>query len=211
MDWTDGLTKIYYTLAEDFLYSDPNRNLTFLDNHDLSRFYSVVGEDLRKYKMGIGFLLTTRGTPSIYYGTEILMKNFANPDGKVREDFAGGWPGDKQDKFVAAGRTVAEQEAFTFLKKLAHYRRGHQVLRTGALTQFVPEQDTYVYFRWNETSTVMVVMHYGEQGHTLQLNRYAEKLKGYNTGLEIETGTVVNLKEPLQLAPFSIQIIELRK
>ncbi|MCB0683565.1 MAG: alpha-amylase, partial [Saprospiraceae bacterium] len=64
-------------------------NVTFLDNHDLSRFYSVIGEDLRKYKSGIAFLLTMRGIPSIYYGTEILMKNFKDPDGKVREDFPG--------------------------------------------------------------------------------------------------------------------------
>jgi glycosidase len=78
MGWTEGLSRIYYTLVQDVLYSDPSRNLTFLDNHDLSRFYSVIGEDLRKYKMGVAFLLTTRGTPSLYYGTEILMKNFAD-------------------------------------------------------------------------------------------------------------------------------------
>ena len=211
MDWTDGLTKIYYTLAEDFLYADANKNLTFLDNHDLSRFYSVIGEDIRKFKMGMGFLLTTRGTPCIYYGTEILMKNFSNPDGKVREDFAGGWAGDKLNKFTEAGRTPKEEDAFRFVKTLAQYRKAHDVLRTGALTQFVPENDTYVYFRSNEASTVMIIMHYGEKEQLLSLNRYNEKLVGFSQGREVETGKQVSLKGPLSLGPFSIQVIELEK
>ena len=210
MDWTDGLTKIYYTLSEDFLYADPNRNLTFLDNHDLSRFYSVIGEDLRKFKMGLGFLLTTRGTPCIYYGTEILMKNFSNPDGKVREDFMGGWKGDKANKFTEAGRTPQEQDAYSFVRKLAQYRAGHDVLRTGKLTQFVPENDTYVYFRSNERSTVMVIMHYGEKNQSLVMTRFDEKLKGFTKGLEVETGREISLKGPIALEPFSIQIIELK-
>ena len=211
MDWTDGLTKIYYTLSQDFLYNEPNRNLTFLDNHDLSRFFSVVGEDIRKYEMGAGFLLTTRGTPCIYYGTEILMKNFSNPDGKVREDFKGGWAGDKMNKFTEAGRTPEEQRAFSFLQTLARYRREHEVLRTGALTQFVPENDTYVYFRSNKTSTVMVIMHYGDKAGKLVLDRYSEKLSGFTKGLNIVTGRVVSLETPLSLEGFSIQIIELQK
>ncbi len=211
MDWTDGLTKIYYTLSQDFLYAEPDKNLTFLDNHDLSRFYSVVGEDLRKFKMGIGFLLTTRGTPCIYYGTEILMKNFSDPDGKVREDFAGGWAGDKLNKFTDAGRTPAEQDAFSFVKKLGQYRREHEVLRTGALTQFVPENDTYVYFRSNQTSTVMVIMHYGDKAQKLVLDRYHEKLAGYAKGVDIVSGNEVSLNSPVELQGFSIRVIELKK
>ena len=211
MDWTEGLAKVYYTLAQDFLYSDADRNLTFLDNHDLSRFYSVVGEDIRKFKMGIGFLLTTRGTPSLYYGTEILMKNFSDPDGKVREDFPGGWPGDKLDKFVVTGRNSKEQEAFEYVKALAQYRKLHTVLQTGTLTQFVPENDTYVYFRSNAGATVMVVLHYGEKAQTLQLNRFAEKLRGCKSGIEVSTNQVVSLTETLALPPFSVQVIELKK
>ncbi len=62
--------------------------MCFLDNHDLSRFMSIVGEDIAKLKMGIAWLLTFRGIPQLYYGTEILMKNYADPDGKVRLDFS---------------------------------------------------------------------------------------------------------------------------
>src|SRR5690606_24430135 len=135
-----------------------SRNVVFLDNHDISRFYSVVGEDDRKFRSSIAWLLTTRGIPQLYYGTEILMKNHANPDGLVREDFPGGWKEDPVNKFTAAGRSDQENEAFEYVKKLANYRKQHDVLHTGKLLQFIPENGVYVYFRHNEQTTVMVVM-----------------------------------------------------
>ena len=211
MGWTEGLSKLYYTLVQDVLYSDPSRNLTFLDNHDLSRFYSVVGEDLRKYKMGIAFLLTTRGTPSLYYGTEILMKNFANPDGKVREDFPGGWKGDKTDKFTKQGRTDKENEAFDFVKKLANFRKDNDVLQTGKLTQFVPENDSYVYFRSNEKKTVMIIMHYSDKPRTIHMSRFEEKLHGYSSYKDVLTDTVKTLTADIVLEPYEVRVLELVK
>ncbi len=68
-----GLFKIYEVITQDFLYPDPDNILTFLDNHDLGRFMTKDETDLRRYKQALAFLLTTRGIPQIYYGTEILM------------------------------------------------------------------------------------------------------------------------------------------
>src|SRR5688572_15757930 len=110
--WTNGVNKLYQTLANDFVYEDPMKNVNFLDNHDMSRFFSVVGEDVDKLKVGLAWLLTTRGIPEMYYGTEVLMKGFTNPDGWVRLDFAGGWTNDKANKFTAEGRTEKENEVF---------------------------------------------------------------------------------------------------
>jgi glycosidase len=103
-EWLTGAIRLYMTLSQDFLYEDPFRNVLFLDNHDLSRFYSQVNEDLDKLKAGYTFMMTTRGIPSLYYGTEILLTGYTNPDGKVRQDFPGGWPGDSSNKFTAAAR-----------------------------------------------------------------------------------------------------------
>jgi glycosidase len=87
-DWGKGFNRIYQVLSMDALYQNPDLNMTFVDNHDQDRYFSVIGEDLNKYKLGLGFLLTTRGTPHLYYGTEVLMKNFKNPsDAEVRQDF----------------------------------------------------------------------------------------------------------------------------
>jgi glycosidase len=94
-DSTEGVKRLYMTLAHDLVYQDPTRNWIFLDNHDLDRVYSVVGENFARFKMGINWLLTLRGIPQLYYGTEILMKNFTKPsDAEVRQDFPGGWSGD---------------------------------------------------------------------------------------------------------------------
>ncbi len=179
--WTDGVNRLYSVLASDYQYKDPTRNVLFLDNHDTDRFLSKVGEDFDKFKTGIVLLLSLRGIPQMYYGTEILMKNFANPDGKVRDDFPGGWPGDKKNKFTAEGRTNKENEAFSFVRNLANYRKNNIVLQTGKMMQFVPENGIYVYFRYNDQKTVMVVVNTNEKAEELITSRFTERIKNYKT------------------------------
>ena len=72
--WNNGLASIYDYLSQDIVYADPMNLLVFLDNHDTSRFYKVPPTgDLNRFKQALAFLLTVRGIPQIYYGTEILM------------------------------------------------------------------------------------------------------------------------------------------
>src|SRR6202000_687322 len=138
-----------------FLCQDASRNVVFLDNHDMTRFYSVVNENFDKYKAGMALLMTTRGIPQMYYGDEILMAGVDNPDGLVRSDFPGGFPGDKENKFTAAGRTVKENEAFNYVRTLANYRKHSTALQTGKMMQYIPERGFYVYFRYDAKGTVM--------------------------------------------------------
>lgn len=191
--WTDGIVRLYNTFSNDFLYEDPFRNVVFLDNHDLSRFYSVVGEDLNKYKSGIAWLLTTRGIPQLYYGTEILMKNFSNPDGLVRSDFPGGWVADKENKFKEAGRTAKENEALNYVKTLANYRKNNEVLQTGKMMQFIPEDGVYVYFRYNDKKTMMMIMNGNDIEKTISTARYQERIKSAVSAVNIVTGVRTNL------------------
>ncbi len=211
MDWTGGLSRVYYTLMQDFLYTDATHNMLFLDNHDLSRFYSVIGEDFRKWKMGVAFLMTMRGIPSMYYGTEVLMKNFADPDGKVREDFKGGWPGDISNKFESNGRTDRENEAFKFVKTLASYHKSSEEINNGKLMQFVPEKDNYVYFRYIDEKAVMVILRYSDKPFTLDLSRFNEQLKNYTRSKDVITGNNIQLLNVLDLEPMSVRVIELSK
>jgi glycosidase len=185
--WTDGVNRLYNTLANDFVYKDPTRNAIFMDNHDMSRYYSMVGEDLGKYKSGLAMLFTMRGIPEIYYGTELLMKNFSNPDGLVRSDFPGGWHGDSVNKFIAAGRTASENEAFEYVKNLANYRKNNAVLQTGKLMQYVPENGIYVYFRYNHEKTVMVVVNTNDKEENVDTKRFNERMDGFNTAVNIIT------------------------
>ncbi len=211
-DWGKGFNRIYSTLASDGLYENPDLNMTFVDNHDQDRYFSVIGEDLNKYKLGLGFLLTTRGTPHLYYGTEVLMKNFKNPsDAEVRQDFPGGWADDKVNKFVASGRTAQENEAFTFVKNLANYRKNSSALQTGKLTQYLPQEGIYVYFRHDANQSVMVIMSQNKEAKTLSTERFAENLHGFTTGKDIVTGTALSNLKQINVQPMSIQVIALEK
>lgn len=210
MEWTAGVNKLYTTLATDFVYQDPTRNVVFLNNHDMSRFFSVVGEDVAKYKSAIAWLLTTRGIPQIYYGAEILMKNFSDPDGKVREDFIGGWATDKLDKFKSEGRSDAENELFNYVKKIANYRKNNPVLQTGKLMQFVPEDGVYVYFRYTEEKKVMVIMNTEDKENSLKTERFREILKNSTKAIDITNDrTFENISE-LSLLPKTTLILELQ-
>jgi glycosidase len=206
--WTEGINKMYYTLQADWLYEDPMRNVVFLDNHDMSRFLSVVGEDMAKYKMGIAWLLTTRGIPQLYYGTEVLMKNFSNPDGKVREDFPGGFPGDKKNLFTT--RTGAEAEAFNYVSKLAQYRKTHPALHAGKYMHFIPNEGVYTYFRYSDAGTVMVMMNSGKDEKTVDMARFAERLDGFSSGVEITTGAVINDLKSVKIPGRTAWVVELK-
>jgi neopullulanase len=208
--WTEGVSRLYYTLAQDFLYTDPYRNVTFLDNHDLSRFMSEVGEDLRKFKSGLAFLLTTRGIPMIYYGTEIGMKNFTDPDGKVREDFPGGWPADPINKFEASGRSMKDREIWSYIQKLAQYRQRTSALQDGKLMQFIPLDGVYVYFRYDDKSTVMVVMNTHAKEAAINTARFSERMEVFSGAREITTGGEIGDLREIRVPGYTTWVLELR-
>ncbi|GAB2691742.1 glycoside hydrolase family 13 protein [Mucilaginibacter koreensis] len=207
--WTDGVNRLYAVLAQDFLYKDATQNVIFLDNHDMSRFLSVVGEDFEKYKSGFALLLTLRGIPQMYYGDEILMKNYSNPDGLVREDFPGGWAGDKNNKFTAAGRNKKENEAFDYVRKLANYRKNTPALQTGKLMQYIPENNVYVYFRYDKQKTVMVVYNSNEKETTVGTERYKERIANMKKATNVISGETVDLSS-LTLKGKSTLVLELQ-
>jgi glycosidase len=199
-DWNGGVNKLYSTLAQDIVYKDPARNCIFLDNHDLDRFLSVVGEDTAKFKMGINWLLTLRGIPQLYYGTEIGMKNFKNPsDAEVRRDFPGGWSGDSTNKFETAGRTAAEEQTWNHIAKLANFRKASKALGEGKLMQYLPEAGLYAYFRYHPQQTVFVVSHTGTDAIKINISRFQQRTAGFTRMRNVLTGAV----QPLQ--DFTIQ------
>ncbi len=209
--WTEGVARIYYTLAKDYLYTDPSRNVIFLDNHDISRYFSECKEDLNKWKTGLGFLMTTRGTPCIYYGTEILMKNYASlHGGEVREDFPGGWKGDEINKFNRQNLKGQELEAFDYFTKLTNWRKGKKVIHEGKLTHFIPQNGVYVYFRYNEEETVMVVMNTNAETQELDLDKYASFLKGKKGLMEVMSGQKIAIGKTLKVEGMTTGIYEIQ-
>ncbi len=193
--WNEGVNKMYNTTAQDFLYKDPMREVLFLDNHDLSRFFSVLNEDIDKYKMAFTWLLTFRGIPQMYYGSEILMKGFANPDGLVRSDFMGGWPVDTQNKFTPAGRTSQENDMVDYIKTLANFRKTSAALTTGKLMQYLPAEGLYVYFRYTANETIACVMNTADKPLQVDLEKnYRERTGGFLKAINVLTGAVQQMQ-----------------
>ncbi len=209
--WTEGITKLYMTLSQDFLYKDPMTNCIFLDNHDMNRFFSMTGESIEKYKMGLGILLTTRGIPQVYYGTEVLMKNFKDPnDAAVRKDFPGGWQGDIENKFTREGRTEKEEMAFEYFKKLANIRKMNPVLASGELKQFIPKDGIYVYFRILGAQKIMCVVNTSSKEHVLNIETYNEVINGKTTFVDLFNNTSQSVQSSIAIPAISFQLFEIK-
>lgn len=203
--------KLYNKLVQDILYKDPMRNEIFFDNHDQDRFYSVIGEDFAKYKMGIALLLTQRGIPQIYYGTEILMKNLKNPsDAEVRRDFPGGWKEDSVNKFILSGRTAQENEAYNYVKTLAHFRQNSSAIKSGKMMQFIPDNGLYVYFRYDKNQTIMCVMNSADTEKEIDLKKYSERTNGFTAARNVVDNTAYKLSDKLIIPAKQFWVLELK-
>ena len=207
-----GLLYLYRALANDFIYPDPAALVIFPDNHDMSRIYTQLGEDYDLFRMAMAYVLTMRGAPQIYYGTEILMANPGTEDhGTIRSDFPGGWAGDHVNAFTGAGLNEQQLEAQAFLKTLLTWRRDKDVIHSGQLTHFVPEDGTYVYFRHDADESVMVVLNKNAEETELDLSRFNERLKGYEKALNVISGKTLQLGSTLKLPARSVLVLELRQ
>ena len=163
--WASGVGKLYLTLTQDYLYENPNRLVTFLDNHDLGRLAGNVGGDEQKIKSALTLLLTLRGTPMLYYGTEIGMEGSGGAFGEGgRKDMPGGWEGDAASAFTEVGLTPKQSSLLAFTRRLGNFRRANPDLFQGGMTHFVPEDGVYTYVREGVAGRKLVVMYNGQEG-----------------------------------------------
>jgi glycosidase len=209
---TDALSKLYNLLSQDFLYPEPLRNVIFLDNHDMTRFFTQTGKSLDAYKLGLSFIMTTRGIPQLYYGSEIVMEGDKNlGDGRLRDDFPGGWPGDTKSVMNGTALSEQEQEALEFTKRILNWRKAKEVIHTGKLKHYIPNDGVYVYFRYNCEESVMVVINLNDsEGTTVSGKKYAESLQGFTSGTDIISGKKIENLDSFTIAPKTAMIIELK-
>lgn len=209
---TMGLTHVYETLSQDYLYPDPGQLVLFEGNHDVARMFSVVGEDLDMYKMNLAWLLTMPRIPQLYYGTEVLMTSTVGErdDPSYRRDFPGGWAGDKADAFSGAGLTAQQREAQAFVRKLVTWRKSQSVIHSGKMMQFGAQDGTYVYFRYDGNKKVMVAMNKNAAVAVLPVARFSEMLGGVKAGVDVISGKSFALDTALTLPARATVILELQ-
>ncbi|MGN0206058.1 MAG: glycoside hydrolase family 13 protein [Muribaculaceae bacterium] len=204
-----GLNAIYDRLALDYLYEDPQHVLTMLDNHDSDRFLLEMPENLGWWKQAFAFMLTTRGIPQMYYGDELLMHGSKEgSDGFVRRDMPGGFPGDKVNAFVDAGRTDMQREAWNFISRLANWRRGNEVISKGSLKHFMPENGVYVYERSYNGKRVVVMMNGTDSENTIDATIYREIMPEGTTLTDILSGEKVTIAREMRLPARALYILQ---
>lgn len=174
--WDTGLVKIYEGLANDFHYATPKDIMIFPDNHDMSRIFTQLNQNLEYTKIAVGYILALPRIPQIYYGTEILMSDSASPGdhGLIRSDFPGGWKGDTTNVFTGEGLSDAQIDMQGFLKQILLYRKKSNAIHKGKTIHFAPFMATYLLFRVFEDETVVVIMNKNEAPITINLNHYDE-------------------------------------
>jgi glycosidase len=208
-NWSNGAIKLYTTLSYDFLYKQPNNNVIFLDNHDMTRIHSTLGESIPKTKMAYAWLYTCRGIPQLYYGSEILMKGISNPDGWVRLDFPGGWADDQKNAFTETGMSKDELDFLHFVQALGAYRTKSSALKTGYMMQYLPEDGLYVYFRYDNNKTVMCVMNTDSKARFVDFAKYDERTHNFRGGIDIIAGNKIGTQ--FSIPAMTMQVIELTK
>lgn len=199
--WDKGLVKLYEGLANDFAYVTPKDIMVFLDNHDKSRIYTEVGEDATKTKMALSYMLMMPRIPQIYYGTEILMNDTANPGdhGLIRTDFPGGWEGDTVNAFTGEGLTAEQKDMQRFLKKILNYRKNSEAMQNGETKHFAPENKTYVLARYNDNETLVHIINKNDDSFELDLTRFEELGLNGKTLKNVITGETINWSDKLIL------------
>jgi glycosidase len=208
--WSNGILKMYDLLTQDYLYPNPENIVVFADNHDGDRLYSKLGENLDNFELAMTFLATTRGLPQVYYGTEILMTGLEhNGHGDIRKDFPGGWGSDEKNAFTGDGLTEDEQKALQFTKKLLNWRKDKTVVQFGNLKHFIPVDGMYVYFRYDESDTVMIILNTSDKEIVFDKDYYSEMVDGFKYGRNILSGKTYELKD-FKIKARTPMVLELR-
>ena len=198
-DWWKGWNRIYNSLCYDYLYTDPSSVMAFIENHDTDRFLGN-GKDSTALKQAYALLLTMKRIPQLYYGTEILMNGTkAETDGNVRQDFSGGFPGDKVNKFTREGRTKAENAMFDWTSRLLHWRQNNDVIINGSQTQFIPQHGVYVLARQHNGKTVLTILNGKKADNQVDVARYAEVIGSHTTATDVLTGATIDLTKNIPL------------
>lgn len=210
--WDKGIVKLYEALANDFVYANPNDLLIFGDNHDMDRVFTSLKKDPKLMQMAMTYLLTIRGIPQVYYGTELAMENSAKPGdhGLIRSDFPGGWTTDTLNGFTGAGLSADQLALQSYLRKLLNWRKNKAVIHSGKILHFGPANGMYVYFRYTGKETVMVVLNKNTGNTHLDMGRFAEITKGKRTASEVILGDQYDLSKGLDIPGRSAIIFELK-
>ena len=224
--WGEGMTRVYDCLSHDFVYHDLSRMMIFPGNHDTDRIGDVLKHNADRHKIVMTMMATMRGIPQILYGDEMMFvsKDKSQGHGGLRVDFPGGWQGDKVDLFTPEGRAsaavntdgkpVAEglmAELHDYTQKLFQWRKGKKVIHDGKTMHFLSRDNTYAYFRYDDTDAVFVFINNSRGKKNVPWSHYAEIAEGLHDGRNVLTGEAAEVNDSTVVGPRQALVVEYKR
>lgn len=208
----EGIFDLYASVSADFRFENPKENIVMADNHQLSRLFSNADKELDQSKMMIGYILTTRGIPSITYGTEWLLDGTINKGkGTVRKDFPGGWPNDIKNGFLKTGFSAEEKHFYNFTERLINWRNKNAQLFSGDFIHYAPKDGLYAYYRKKNDDAALIIINNTESPIRVKKNHYEEILKDYKWAFDVASESRFDDFSNILIEGKSIMILHLKK
>ena len=210
--WGQGMTRVYDVLSHDFVYHDLDNMMIMAANHDTDRIGDVCEGDVRKMKIVHTLLATLRGMPQMLYGDELLFRSTDRSKGHptLRVDFPGGWEGDEVNLFDRAQQTGDAKELFDYVSHIMNWRKSKEVIHSGKTMHFIDRDNTYAYFRYNDSDVVFVYINNTDDVREVPWGRYAEIASELREGRDVMTGEVVTMNG-LRVEPMSALVVEFQR
>ena len=224
--WGEGMVRVYDCLSHDFVYHDLSRMMIFVGNHDMDRIGDVLRHNADRQKIAIAMMATMRGIPQMFYGDEMMFvsKDRSQGHGGLRVDFPGGWAGDKVNLFTAGGRARAAvntdgkpvPEGFAadmhdYTRTLFQWRKGKKVIHDGRTMHFLTRDNTYAYFRYDDTDAVFVFINNSRGKKHIPWSHYAEIADGLHDGRNVLTGESAEVSDSTVVGSRQVLIVEYKR
>ncbi|MCR5133251.1 MAG: glycoside hydrolase family 13 protein [Bacteroidales bacterium] len=210
--WDNGMMRVYNALSHDATYHDISKMMIFLSNHDHYRVADSWHQDPDKMKLAYTLLATVRGIPQLFYGDEMMFatgKGYKS-DGELRMDFPGGWQGDEKNLFTEEGRQGTDAELYEYARKLFRWRKDNDVIHDGRTMHFLTRDNTYAFFRYNDSGKVFVYINNSLDEKTIPWSHYAEIASGLGEGTNVLTGEKVTVTDSTVVGPCSALVVDYR-
>lgn len=208
--WGEGMMRVYDAMSNDFVYHDLQNMMIFTGNHDTDRTADIVRGDVKRMKMAMALLATMRGIPQIFAGDEMALRSadLSQGHGGLRVDFPGGWAGDKVDLFDESQRAGDAAELSSYTRRLFQWRKTKEVIHSGKTLHFARRDNTYAYFRYNDTDAVFVYVNNSNEAKQLPWSNYAEIASSLKNGRCVVSGQAVELSVATVVAPREVLVVE---
>lgn len=212
------MMSVYNVLARDFQYHDLSNMLLFWSNHDTARIGDVFGQNWSKMKLAFAMLATMRGIPQVFYGDELMfsINTSKRDDGRLRMDFPGGWEGDAVNLFTEEGRLAAAADdkwsgaadLHDYVKTLLNWRKNKKVIHSGRTMHFIPQNNTYAYFRYDDSDLVFVFVNNSDEDAKVTWSRFEEIAGNLKEGRNVLTGETVTVNDETVVPANTALVVE---